>query len=139
MPKHRVIHIKGIDPNDKRKLILDKPNLKARSLDSVQWVILGNSGVDSIVDITDKEGYNDVWTTRPIGKNNLRGEIKKLKKKYTYEYNIVWTKDGVTYTHDPKIAINPTPTPTSYNLLIALVTFLGIFSIFYLVNSKIRK
>jgi hypothetical protein len=137
MPKHRVIHIKGIDPIDQNKLILDEPELDAESGDTVQWVVLGNSGVDRIEQITEKDGFNDVWITRPIGRNNWRGTLINVDQLYTYEYNIFWKKGNNTYKHDPKISINPTK--KSKNLLIIIITFLGLSSIIFFLNKKFSK
>ena len=92
------------------RLILDKPNLEADTHNKIKWKINSGSGVDSIVDIQDKAGSMDVWITRPKGYNTWEGKIKSkrdIPTPYEYKYSIVWGKDGETYTHDPKITINP--------------------------------
>jgi hypothetical protein len=137
-PTHHVIKILGCNPSN-GNLRLDKPCLKANSGDTVQWIRLGNSGVDSIQDIREKDGINDVWTTRPLGQNNWKGEIiSNVPHDYDYDYNITWKKGTVTYVYDPKISINPTST-YSNKIFITLITLLGLSSILFFLNKKIRK
>lgn len=140
MPQKHVIHIKGINFFDKKKLKLDKPKLKAFSGDTIEWKI-STSEVESLEKITEKTGISNVWKQRPHSGNNWIGIIdENAPINYKYKYNIKWKRqnNGQTYVHDPKIAINPTG-GFSDNLLISFITLMGLTSILFWINKKRRK
>jgi hypothetical protein len=109
MPQDHVIQIKGINWLFKKRLRLDNKRLKARSGDKVKWKI-STSEVESIEGITEKKGIINVWEQRPSIENQWEGIVDaNAPKNYIYKYNISWKKknNGKSYTHDPKISINP--------------------------------
>jgi hypothetical protein len=109
MPIEHVIKINGINWLLRNRLKLDKPKLKAFSGDKIKWEI-DTSDVESIEGITEKKGIKNVWKQRPSRDNEWEGIVDaNAPKNYIYKYNISWKKKnkGKSYTHDPKIAINP--------------------------------
>jgi hypothetical protein len=139
MPTDHIITILGCDTSN-GKLIIDKPELEAFSTDTVKWEISPLSEVESIEEISEKIGPNNVWKNLPLKTNKWKGKIRRrVRRNYNYEYNIKWKKKNnpTIYTHDPKISINPSK--KSKNLLITLITFLGLSSIIFFLNKKFRK
>jgi len=116
-----------------QELTLDYPNREAFSGDAVLW-IKQTSDVGSIEEIKEKTGCMNVWTTRPQGSNNWRGIIKSgVPQNYEYEYYIKWKKGNQTYTHDPKITINPArknPLPVLVAGVVAAIAGVVIFQMF---------
>ncbi|MBA2499236.1 MAG: hypothetical protein H0V30_05870 [Chitinophagaceae bacterium] len=103
----RPIRITGCNATT-QELELDFPNIKASSNDTILWKIHPQSGVDSIEEIKEKNGYDNIWSTEPKNNNSWKGVIKDgVPKDYEYEYEITWRKDNRNYTHDPKITVNP--------------------------------
>ena len=110
MATHRIKILHG-DPVS-GCLTLDRPHITVKTTNKVKWKIESGSGVDSIVDILDKSGYTDVWSTRPKNNNSWEGKIKSkhdMPTPYEYKYSIRWKAAGgqTPPDHDPKITINP--------------------------------
>lgn len=90
------------------KLTLDYPHARAQAGDSIHWFINSGLGI-AITSIAKKSGSDEIWQTPPrMQGNHWVGKIKSTADETQfYVYNIVWTKDGGTYTHDPLISIRP--------------------------------
>lgn len=88
----------------------DRGRSEAEAGDTILWQIANNSGVYSIVAITQKSGTN-FWSEPPQPQGaNWKGTISPEAKDFDeYEYAIHWkaSEDGPVLVHDPIISIRP--------------------------------
>ncbi len=90
--------------------LLDHGRTEADAGDTILWQIANQSGVHSIVAITQKRGTN-FWSEPPHPQGaNWKGTISpEAQELDEYEYAIHWkaSADGPVLVHDPIISIRP--------------------------------
>jgi hypothetical protein len=118
----------------------------------VRWGALHNSGVASIKDIKMKSGPGNPPSTNifiqgpdPQGSapsKTWTGTVKSnVAAPAEYNYYIEWVSDddGHTRICDPKISIMPSLISVAMRIIISVVAALGLFSMFLLLNKKVKR
>ncbi len=113
MAQNHNITITHGDPVSGILTLSDRGQTNVDPGDTVTWIISPNSGVGSILSITDDPGSTDVFDPDPApvgGSSNYRGTVNPNIAKGSLEnYTICWkTPSGSTPPcYDPKIQVNP--------------------------------
>lgn len=114
MPGLRLVKIIKGNPTTQELELNYNGRRDAHKGDRIQWVINGNSGVHSIVEILGKGNWSAIWQSlpAPVGSSGVwRGVLKTTAPINTeYQYLIRWTAkaNGDVLTQDPLIRIRPT-------------------------------
>lgn len=141
MPNHPITIKRVIAPN--KLELTNHGNARTKPGDTVTWIVLPVSGV-TITSILPKPGNPNVFNPVPAplgGSPNWQGTIAAtIDCEIEEDYLINYTTQGGSYTHDPKIYVNPTKFDSDFlTSAITVAVGLGLLGFSLLLLNKRKK